>query len=225
MKIKVIVVSPKYQLNIGYIARISKNFGVKQLHFVKPRAKINGGKSIMYAKHARDLLESAKIYDDFDSAIYDCEVVVGTTGLWRRGYHSGKIDVAEKILRQVNTGKNRTLGVVIGRDDKGLTNEEIEKCDKLAFIPTNPEYPVLNISHALSIILYILKEKEFNMYKTAEPEKAQQTEIEILFNSFERMIDGKRIRNRAMVLETFKKMVRRSGLNRREIHALLVGIK
>ncbi|MCL5675411.1 MAG: TrmJ/YjtD family RNA methyltransferase [Candidatus Marsarchaeota archaeon] len=225
MRIKVIIVSPKYQLNIGYIARVSKNFGVKQLCFVRPRANVKGNKSVMYAKHARDLLESAMIYNDFDSAIDDCEVVVGTTGLWRRGYHSGKIGVAERVLRQINTGKTGTLGVVIGRDDKGLTNEEIEKCDKLAFIPTSPEYPVLNISHALSIILYILKGKGLNMYETAEPEKAQKTEIEILFNSFERMIDVKKIRNKAMVLDTFKKMVRRSGLNRREIHALLVGIK
>ena len=53
--IKVIVVSPKYQINLGYIARVCKNFGVKELSIVKPRAKLNGNKSIMFAKHASRL--------------------------------------------------------------------------------------------------------------------------------------------------------------------------
>ena len=55
MKFKIIIVQPRYQINLGYIARVSKNFGIKQLFFVKPRTKI-GHRAIMFSKHARDLL-------------------------------------------------------------------------------------------------------------------------------------------------------------------------
>ena len=57
--LKLVIVSPKYQMNIGYIARIAKNFGIEKLHIVKPRANINGKKAIMFSKHAHELLENA----------------------------------------------------------------------------------------------------------------------------------------------------------------------
>ena len=52
MRFKIIIVEPKYQINIGYIARVSMNFGIGKLYFVKPRAKLTGSKAIMFSKHA-----------------------------------------------------------------------------------------------------------------------------------------------------------------------------
>ena len=61
MRLKVIVVEPRYQVNLGYIARVSKNFGVQRLFFVKPRTPLAGKRAVMFAKHGRELLESAKV--------------------------------------------------------------------------------------------------------------------------------------------------------------------
>ena len=78
MEFKIIIVEPRYQINLGYIARVSKNFGVRKLFLVKPRVKI-GQRAIMFSKHAKNLLLDAKIYGDFDSAIKDCDALIGTT--------------------------------------------------------------------------------------------------------------------------------------------------
>jgi len=51
--LRLVIVSPKYQMNVGYIARIAKNFGIEKLHIVKPRANIVGKKAIMFSKHAQ----------------------------------------------------------------------------------------------------------------------------------------------------------------------------
>ena len=63
MLLKVIIVDPKYQLNVGYIARVSENFGVEKLVFVKPRANILGKKAIMFSKHGVGLLRNANIVE------------------------------------------------------------------------------------------------------------------------------------------------------------------
>ena len=102
MWFKIIIVQSRYQINLGYIARISKNFGVAKLFLVKPRTKI-GGRAIMFAKHARDLLTNAKIYKDLDSAIADCDVVVGTTGIWRKARVSFKrIYLIDETVRRLS---------------------------------------------------------------------------------------------------------------------------
>ena len=95
----------------------------------------------MFAKHARDLLTNAKIYKDLDSAIADCDVVVGTTGIWRKARVSFKrIYLIDETVRRLSKLKgDKTVGILIGRDDIGLTKEEIERCDMVAYIGTNPD--------------------------------------------------------------------------------------
>ena len=101
MKFKIIIVQPRYQINLGYIARVSKNFGIRRLFLVKPRTRI-GQRAIMFSKHARDLLENAKIYPDLQSAISDCDVVVGTTGIWRKAKVSFKrIYLIEEMAKRI----------------------------------------------------------------------------------------------------------------------------
>ena len=83
MRFKIIIVEPRYQINLGYMARVSKNFGVERLFLVNPRTKI-GGRAIMFSKHAKDLLLNAKVYKSLEQAIIGCDIVIGTTGIWRK---------------------------------------------------------------------------------------------------------------------------------------------
>ncbi len=111
MEFKIIVVQPKYQINLGYIARVSQNFGVKRLFFVKPRVKI-GKSAIMFSKHAKNLLLNAKIYRDFDSAISDCNVVIGTTGIWKKaGINFKKVYLIEDAIERASkSGRTKKSG-------------------------------------------------------------------------------------------------------------------
>lgn len=227
MKFKVIIVEPRYQINLGYIARVSKNFGVTRLYLVRPRTKISA-RAIMFSKHARDLLENARIYKDLDSAIADCDVVVGTTGIWRKAKISFKrIYLIDEVVKRLSRMKGtKSVAILIGRDDIGLTKDEIEKCDMIAYIGTNPQYPVLNISHALGIILYMLNQKNFRpMYDDMSNSKADRKEMEYLFKVFDKIAEKKNIRNRKAVKSIFRRLVYTSQPNRQEIHALITALK
>jgi tRNA/rRNA methyltransferase len=228
--IKVIVVSPKYQVNLGYIARVSKNFGIGRLFFVRPRTKTTGKKSIMYAKHARELLEKAKSFRTFDDAIKDCDFVIGTTGIWEKARSDfNKVYMLEDVVRGLSkrrTGKRGRIGLVIGRDDTGLTIEELGKCDIVAYIGTNPEYPVLNISHALAIMLYALTRGKLSR----KPEKMlvqppTRKELEHLYSVFYSTMDGKSIRNRKAVMNVFRRTISSAQPSRQEVHALITALK
>ncbi len=228
MMLKVIIVSPKYQANLGYIARVSKNFGVKRIYFVRPRANLSGKKALMYAKHARELLANAKVYDGFDEAVRGCDVIIGTTGLWLRGMKLGRACSLEDAVTRIKERKMRarTVGLLIGRDDTGLTREELERCDIVASIAANREYPVLNVSHALAIFLYEFTKGGFSFYSAErEHDTPLDGEREMLFSVFEESIREKRIRNKTMVRRAFSKAVKDSGLTRQEIHALITALK
>ncbi len=219
---------PRYQINLGYMARISKNFGVRQLHLVRPRTKI-GSRAMMFSKHAKDLLLNAKVYRDLDSAIRDCSMVIGTTGIWKKSQINFRrvYLMDEAISRAERVGKDKTVGILIGRDDIGLKKEEIEKCDLVAYIGSNPQYPVLNISHALGIMLYLLTEHGFRdaYSKTLDGDKADRDEAKFLFRTFDRLMERKRIRNKKAVKNTFRRLVYLSQPNRHEIHALITALK
>ena len=227
MRLKIIIVEPKYQMNAGYIARIAKNFGVKKLFFVNPRANLNGKKAVMFSKHGADLLKSAKVYGTFEQAIRGCDVIVGTTGIWRKKERFEKEyklkDVISKIRKEYT--KDAVVGLVVGRDDTGLNREELEKCDILAHIPSNPLYPSLNISHALAIMLYIMTEGGFKGYEAPKGEEPRLEEFDTLMRVFEEMTSGKRIREKKNVRNIFAKMVRKSQPSRNELHAMITAFK
>lgn len=228
MFLKVIIVSPKYQLNVGYIARVSKNFGVEKLFFVKPRADILGKKAVMFSKHGVDLLRNAEIVESLEKAVEDCDMIVGTSGIWRRGERLNEKEyLLEEAVKRMKSFKNKemVIGLLIGRDDVGLGRDELDRCDMLVHIPARPEYPVLNISHALAIMLYSFGNESIGNYGRIEPERPTAEEIKRLNMAFENIIKKKRIRNRKAVRNIFAKMIRRAHLNRSEFHAVITAFK
>ncbi len=231
MMLKVIIVEPRYQINLGYIARISKNFGIGRLNFVNPRTKLDGGRAIMYSKHAHDLLSGARTYGTFEKAISDCEIVVGTTGVTekaRKGFRRlYTLDDGIGRLRRMRLGKDSKVGLVIGREGTGLSVGELEKCDMVLHISANPDYPVLNVSHALAILLYSFRSEDFgSLNRDRERERPNRKELEFLFSAFESNIRKKKnIRNRNAVMNVFRKLVTEAQPSRQELHALITALK
>jgi tRNA/rRNA methyltransferase len=225
----VIIVQPKYQQNLGYIARVSKNFGIERLFIVSPRANLRGSKAIMYSKHASELLKNARIYKSFDESIRDCDIVMGTTGVWRKARANfGRVFLLEDAIARLSKIKKKeaVIGLVIGRDDVGLTPDEIEKCDLVAYIGTNDEYPVLNISHALAILLYSLTKGGFKSLKNEiHHESPDKREMRHLFELFDRTIEKKNIRDKKAVRSIFRRLVYSSQPSSQELHALITALK
>ncbi len=152
IEIEVVLVEPKYDGNIGAVARVMKNFGFKSLTLVSPCEIGDFGRAM--ASHARDILENARIISSIDEI--EADILVGTTSI------SGRDDAdhlrypcltPEELIRGLKGVKGR-VAILFGREDFGLFNEELRKCHILVKILTNPEYPTLNLSHAVAIVLY-----------------------------------------------------------------------
>ncbi len=229
LRYKLILVEPKYQINLGYIARVAMNFGVKRIYAVRPRARLTGKDAIKYAKHAHAMLEQAKVYGSFDEAVRNCGMVIGTTGIAGKAKANfRRIDFAERLVGRLGGMKsNATVALVLGRDDTGLTSEEMEKCDAVAYIPTSPRYPVLNISHALAILLYLLNREGIESSGVAgmEKEGADESEMRALLNAFDALMVNKRVRNKRAVSGVFERLVRNAQPSRSELHALITAVK
>ena len=229
MLLKLVIVSPKYQNNLGYIARVASNFGINKLHVVAPRAKMKGKDAIMYSKHAHSLIEEASIYKRLEDAIDDCGIVIGTSGIWekaRSGFRGVCLPDELEHRLQKSAMKNTKVALVIGRDDTGLSKEEMELCNLLVYIPTNPKYPVLNVSHALAILLFYLTRKEIGKnYKIDSSEKPEKKEILTLYKMLEVLMKDKKIREKETVKRIFVRLVSIAQPTKKEIHALITALK
>lgn len=157
-----VLVEPKEPGNIGSSARALKNMGFKNLCLVNP-CEINQ-ETQWLACNATDIIDSAVIYNGLDEAIKDKSLVVGTTR--RIGKKRGLIRyVSDSVSIIKDFAIKNKVAILFGREDKGLLNEEIEKCGFLITIPTSQEQPSLNLSQTVLIIAYELFKLSFDLSK------------------------------------------------------------
>lgn len=150
--VSVTMVEPKGPVNVGHMARLVRNFGVKKLYLVEP--KVDFSVAAVYAAHASEVLDDA-VVTSFAEVRRENELLVATTAVRaskksnviRRTVHP---DALHSML-----AASQSSSLVFGRDTTGLTNREIEICDVTTTIGTAPEYRALNIGHAAAIILYL----------------------------------------------------------------------
>ena len=83
MRLEVAIMEPLYQINLGYIARAMKNFGLGRLYLIRPRCNHRGKQATQYSKHAHEVLENAVVCKDMSG--FGDALVIGTTGIWRKG--------------------------------------------------------------------------------------------------------------------------------------------
>jgi TrmH family RNA methyltransferase len=154
-RFRIVLVRPENEGNIGAVARAMANFDMSELYLVSP-VKI-GDEGRKRAKHGNFILDSAVIVTQLDDALKGCDTVVGTTGIRNTG--------ERRFLRNFETphgfaqyaaNKRRTFAILFGPEGLGLSNPELGSCDMLISIPTSEKYPVMNLSHAVSVILYEL---------------------------------------------------------------------
>lgn len=152
-RIRVILVQPKNEGNVGAVARAMRNFGAPELVLVRPCPL--GDEARKRAMHGRDLLAAAKTVDTFDDAVRGADFLVGTSGIDTQSEkHFSRIAMRPREMAERTTAMNGTLALAFGREDFGLSEEEIARCDLLVKIPASEAYPILNVSHAAAILLY-----------------------------------------------------------------------
>ncbi len=164
MNLRVVLVEPMYDGNVGSVARSMKNFGFDQLVLVNPCRIEDFGLGM--ASHAKDILDKAKVVTTIEEAIEGASLVIGTTGKrLGEGHKHLRLHIREpwitpaELAEKLNE-KSGDLALLLGRENWGLTNEELSLCDLLVSIPTSESYPVMNVAHAATIILYELSQVE-----------------------------------------------------------------
>ena len=160
MYLKVVLVEPLYQGNVGSVARAMKNFGFSDLVLVNP-CKLEGEARAM-SSHARDLLENATVVSSLSDAIEDSSIVIGTTGVSGLKFdeHLRIPAFSPREVKERLSGVDGNVVVLFGREDQGFSREELRLCDMIMTIPTSDVYPVMNLSHAVAVVLYEMSDIE-----------------------------------------------------------------
>tara|TARA_E500000081_G_scaffold32427_1_gene36146 strand:- start:1041 stop:1787 length:747 start_codon:yes stop_codon:yes gene_type:complete len=153
--VKVVLVGTTHPGNIGATARAMKNMGILNLVLVTPK-EFPSDVATYRSKAAKDVLEKAEVFDDLESAVSDCELVIGTSARGRTV--PWPILNPKKAAEEVsNAALYNNVAIVFGREDRGLTNEELGLCNLHVHIPTDPEYSSLNVAQAVQILVYEIR--------------------------------------------------------------------
>ena len=153
--VKVVLVGTTHPGNIGATARAMKNMGILDLALVEPK-EFPSDVATFRSKAAKDILEKASVYTSLEEAISECELVVGTSARGRTVPWPvlNPREAAEEMHKSSLKGK---VAIVFGREDRGLTNEELGLCNFHVHIPSDPEYSSLNLSQAVQILAYEIR--------------------------------------------------------------------
>ena len=153
--IRVVLVQPTHPGNIGATARAMANMGVNQLALVQPR-DFPGAEATARAAGADAILDNAIVVDDLDQAIADCALVVGASAR-SRSIEWPQLSPAQAMKKVAETARHAPVALLFGRESRGLTNRELERCHYLVRIPSEPAFPSLNIASAAMVLLYELR--------------------------------------------------------------------
>ena len=180
--IRVVLVEPISGGNIGSVCRAMNNNGITDLAIVNPRPETDWEDASKLSCKANAQLEARKEFQTLEEAITDCTVVAGTsarTGFYRDTAHSPR----EFASIALESAKDHEIALVFGREDKGLSNEELALCTHIIQIPSSELYTSLNLSHAVTVCCYEI----FAASGTFQPseEKAEEASSELR----ERMFD------------------------------------
>jgi TrmH family RNA methyltransferase len=218
LKITVVLVEPIYGGNVGSVARIMANFGIADLAIVG-QFEPDDDDALRMSMHGRHLLEKAVTYDSIKDVPVD--IRVGTTGRFTSS-EKGESRFAHSPEELVELLKDfdGNVGLLFGREDAGLSNEEIAICDIVASIPAEPDYPILNLSHAVGIFLYEFSRGNWELPEKEEASAAERDLLVARARELLEMLEYDDAR-RERVETYFRRIFGRAVITKWEYHALM----
>lgn len=224
MTVRIVLVEPNHPGNIGAVARAMKNMGLHELHLVRPKFFPNPDATAR-ASGADDVLEAARVHEDFADAIADCGLVVGTSAR-QRHLPFELVEPRECAPRIVQAGRSGAAAVVFGSERIGLTNVELARCNLLATIPTAPDYSSLNLAMAVQVFAY-------ELWLAARPSAPATAPLEVplasaaemtrLYEHFEQVLEYIDFRDRTgggHLMARIRRLFNRAVLDQNEVNIL-----
>lgn len=222
--ITIILVQCKNPHNIGFIARAMANFDLDKLILVEPKCNHLDKDSIKTSKHAKRILERAKIkkYEYFSELKNDFDIVVGTTSVLGTDYNIPRTPLfPENFAKKI---KQEKIAIVFGNEGTGLNNKEIRLCDFIISIPSSKKYPALNISHAAIIIFYELYKQSGENKIGSNIKQASSKDKEIILIKMQNILNNLDFateqKKRTQII-TWKRIFEKAMMSKREAFAVL----
>ncbi|HDQ15731.1 MAG TPA: RNA methyltransferase, partial [Bacteroidetes bacterium] len=215
----VILVEPKYGGNIGAVARVMANFDFKHLYLVNP-CKLDD-ECYARAMHASKILDEAKNFKNFDNATKDMDYLVATSSIDSKNdkRHLRNAVLLEDFSEKVFDMKGK-IGLVFGREDYGLFNEEIAACDIMIRIPSSESYASLNLSHAVALVLYSLFVKKESKRTKKIINKLEKEKLYLFFSDILKEINYPKHKKENTEI-MFKRIMGRAMPSKWEYHTLM----
>ena len=222
----IVLVEPQDLVNIAATVRIAKNFGIEWVRLVKPQVfdpyRIEG-----IAHNTGDVVERIGMFDTLEAALADCVHAVAMTARERSAKRSL---LRPRVAAEVVTERTADgpVAVVFGREDKGLTNDELDRCQTLATIATNPRHRSLNLAQAVAIMGYECWNAREGIDQARKPPRrravrARMDDLDRTFHDWHRALwalDFFKSRNAENVMRSFREIVFRGDLDLREAKLL-----
>lgn len=175
--ISVVLVSPQAPENIGLAARCLKNTGFSRLRLVCSSIP---KRSFDVAKRARDILDKAKIFPSLADALADVDYVCGTTRRRRRYTTISHFRfILPQLVAMASTGK---VAIVFGKEDFGLSRDELSRCDSIFYLPADPDFSSYNMAFSVGIVGYSIMEYCDTLFSTACLDLARKKDIDSLLS-------------------------------------------
>ncbi|MGD2054770.1 MAG: tRNA (cytosine(32)/uridine(32)-2'-O)-methyltransferase TrmJ [Gammaproteobacteria bacterium] len=230
--IRIILVNTSHPGNIGAAARAMKNMGLSRLYLVAPKEHPTF-EAYSRAAGADDVLGDAVVTDSLADALNGCVWVAGTSAR-ERAVQWPVYDPRECAGQCIEKSQQGDIAIVFGRERSGLTNEEVEMCNGLVHIPTNPEYNSLNVAAAVQVLSYEIRMALLSASSaTSLKPKTQKEDIPATTDQLEGMyqhmyqmmedIQFFGTTNPEVIMRRLKSLFNRAQISRREV-AILRGI-
>lgn len=156
--VRIVLVEPAGPLNIGSVARVMKNMGLRQLVLVKPQCDPVGDDARRMAVHAADILEAAQQVDSLPEALSGCNRAIATTARDRSTVTLTLEHPRQALpwLLDPTAASSGSAALIFGPEDRGLNNTELSYAQRWVRIPSSELYPSLNLAQAVAICCYEL---------------------------------------------------------------------
>jgi tRNA (cytidine32/uridine32-2'-O)-methyltransferase len=159
--VQIVLVETSHPGNIGSVARAMKNMGLSNLVLINPK-KFPHDEATALAGNADDVLEQAQVFSSIEEAVKNSKIIFATSA--RERTIEWPVASAKDAAQEINqlAAENIEVSILFGREDRGLTNEELQLSNKHLIIPADPEYPVLNIAMSTQVVCYELYQASHN---------------------------------------------------------------